>query len=105
MRDRAILASLLYHGMRREELWGFSAMCKAIRAWCIFRVRGKRGKVLFVPVHAMAERLIEENLALAGHGAAKRCPSLAAVLPSPHQHEEVSRPGRCNVGIPGEPKV
>jgi len=34
-----------------------------------FRVRGKRGKVRFVPAHAMAQRLIEEYLALAGHGA------------------------------------
>ncbi len=33
-----------------------------------FRVKGKRGKVRFVPVHAMAQRLIEEYLALAGHG-------------------------------------
>ncbi len=33
-----------------------------------FRVRSKRGKVRFVPVHAMAQRLIEEYLALAGHG-------------------------------------
>jgi integrase/recombinase XerD len=31
-----------------------------------FRVRGKRGKIRFVPVHAMAQRLVEEYLA--GHG-------------------------------------
>jgi site-specific recombinase XerD len=34
-----------------------------------FRVRGKRDKIRFVPVHAMAQRLIEEYLAVAGHGA------------------------------------
>ena len=33
-----------------------------------FRVKGKRDKIRFVPVHAMAQRLIEEYLALAGHG-------------------------------------
>jgi integrase len=33
-----------------------------------FRVKGKRGKVRFVPMHAMAQRLIEAYLALAGHG-------------------------------------
>jgi integrase/recombinase XerD len=33
-----------------------------------FKGRGKRGKVRFVPVHAMAQRLIEEYLELAGHG-------------------------------------
>ena len=34
-----------------------------------FRVKGKRGKVRFVPVHVPAQRLIEEYLALAGHAA------------------------------------
>jgi len=34
-----------------------------------FRVKGKRDKVRFVPVHAMAQRLIEEYLALAGYAA------------------------------------
>jgi hypothetical protein len=34
-----------------------------------FRVRGTRGKIRFVPVHAMTQRLIEECLALAGDGA------------------------------------
>src|SRR5260370_19766840 len=33
------------------------------------RVRGKRGKIRFVPVHALAQLLVEEYLALAGHGA------------------------------------
>ena len=34
-----------------------------------FRVKGKRGKVRFVPVQVLAQRLIEEYLALAGHSA------------------------------------
>jgi integrase len=34
-----------------------------------FRVKGKRGKVPFVPVQVLAQRLIEEYLALTGHGA------------------------------------
>jgi hypothetical protein len=34
-----------------------------------FRVKGKRGKVRFVPVQVLAQRLIEEYLALAGHAA------------------------------------
>ena len=33
-----------------------------------FRINGKRDKIRFVPVHAMAQRLIEEYLALASHG-------------------------------------
>jgi hypothetical protein len=33
-----------------------------------FRIKGKRDKILFVPVHASAQRLIQEYLALARHG-------------------------------------
>jgi len=42
-----------------------------------FRVKGKRGKIRFVPVHAMAQRLIEEYLAVAGHGADSAAPCSA----------------------------
>jgi integrase/recombinase XerD len=34
-----------------------------------FLVKGKRGKVRFVPVQVLAQQLIEEYLALAGHAA------------------------------------
>jgi integrase/recombinase XerD len=58
-----------YHGMRREELCGLRVRDIQSRQGVMhFRVKGKRGKVRFVPVHAMAQRLIEEYLALAGHG-------------------------------------
>jgi integrase/recombinase XerD len=33
-----------------------------------FRIRGKRDKICFVPVHIMAQQLIQEYLTLAGHG-------------------------------------
>src|SRR5438445_8824996 len=70
VRDRAILATLLYHGMRREELCRLRVRDMQSRQGVMhFRVKGKRDKVRFVPVHAMAQRLIEEYLALAGHGA------------------------------------
>ncbi|MGO9265113.1 MAG: tyrosine-type recombinase/integrase [Candidatus Binataceae bacterium] len=70
VRDRAILATLLYHGIRREELCGLRIKDMQSRQGVLhFRVKGKRGKVRFVPVHAMAQRLIEEYLALAGHAA------------------------------------
>jgi integrase/recombinase XerD len=39
-----------------------------------FRVKGKRGKIRFVPVHAMAQRLIEEYLAFASHDADAAAP-------------------------------
>jgi integrase/recombinase XerD len=34
-----------------------------------FRVKGKRGKVRFVPVRVLAQRLLEEYLVFAGHAA------------------------------------
>jgi len=38
--DRAILATQLYHGMRRQSCAGCgSATCRAVRAWCIFGSR------------------------------------------------------------------
>ncbi len=66
--DRTILATPLYHGIRREELSGLKVRDIQSRQGVMhFRVRGKRGKVRFVPVDAMMRRLIEEDLALAGH--------------------------------------
>ena len=59
-----------------------------------FRVKGKRGKIRFVPVHAMAQRLIEEYMAFAGHGADSE----------PQNHDKNTRKGNhmfcvkyCNI--------
>src|ERR1700686_3785981 len=62
VRDRAILATLLYHGLRVRDMQSRQGVLH-------FRVKGKRSKVRFVPVHVLAQRLIEEYLALAGLGA------------------------------------
>lgn len=68
-RDRAILATLLYHGIRREELCRLRIRDMQSRQGVgHFRIKGKRDKVRFVPIHAAAQRLIDEYLALAGHG-------------------------------------
>jgi site-specific recombinase XerD len=68
LRDRAILATLLYHGIRREELCQLCVRDMQSRQGVIhFRVKGKRGKTRFVPVHPMGQRLIEEYLAFAKH--------------------------------------
>jgi integrase/recombinase XerD len=70
VRDRAILATLLYHGIRREELCGLRVRDMQSRQGVMhFRIKGKRDKIRFVPMHPMAQRLIEEYLALAGHAA------------------------------------
>src|ERR1022692_16700 len=65
-----LLPTLLYHGLRLEELCGLRVKDLQSRQGVVhFRVKGKRDKIRFVPVHAAAQRLIEEYLALAGHGA------------------------------------
>lgn len=69
-RDRAILASLLYHGLRREELCGLRVKDMQNREGVRhFKVNGKRDKIRYVPLHPLAQRLIENYLLLAGHGA------------------------------------
>ena len=71
VRDRAILATLLYHGIRREELCLLRVRDMQSRQGVMhFRIKGKRDKIRFVPVHVLAQRLIEEYLAMAKHGGA-----------------------------------
>ena len=69
VRDRAILATLLYHGIRREELCLLRVRDMQSRQGVMhFRIKGKRDKIRFVPVHPMVQRLIEEYLMWAKHG-------------------------------------
>jgi site-specific recombinase XerD len=71
LRDRAILATLLYHALRREEL------CKLRvkdfkherRGVAHLKVSGKGEKTRYVPLHPAASGLILEYLEAAGHGA------------------------------------
>ncbi len=69
-RDRAILATLLYHALRRDEL------CKLTvkdfkherRGVQHLKVSGKGGKTRYVPLHPAAGGLVHEYLEEAGHG-------------------------------------
>ncbi len=70
IRDRAILATLLYHALRREELCkltvrDFTHERKGVRH---LRISGKGEKTRYVPLHGIARDLIEEYLQNAGHG-------------------------------------
>jgi integrase/recombinase XerD len=68
VRDRAIWPPCFTHGIRREELCGLRVRDIQGRQGVVhFRVKGKRDKIRFVPVHATAQRLIDEYLTLAGH--------------------------------------
>jgi integrase/recombinase XerD len=69
MRDRAILATLLYHALRREEL------CKLRvkdfkherRGVAHLKVSGKGGKTRYIPLHPAASGLILEYLQAVGN--------------------------------------
>jgi integrase/recombinase XerD len=81
VRDRAILATLLYHGIRREELCLLRLKDLQSREGVMhFRIHGKRGKIRFVPVHPMALRLIGEYLEMGKHGGAVSHESLDSPL-------------------------
>ena len=54
-RDRAILATLLYHGLRREELCKLRVRDLQQREGVLhFRVHGKGDKVRYIPVGAQS---------------------------------------------------
>ena len=67
-RDRAILATLLYHGIRREELCKLRVRDVHQRDGVMhLRIEGKGGKLRFVPVALQALRLVREYVEHAGH--------------------------------------
>ena len=69
MRDRAIMATLHYHDIRREELSRLRVKDLRTRRGILhLRITDKRGKIRFVPLNASARRRIERYLKLAGHG-------------------------------------
>jgi integrase/recombinase XerD len=69
VRDRAILATLLYQGIRRDELCLLRLRDMESRQGVMhFRIKGKRDKIRFVPIHAVVLRLIAEYLELGKHG-------------------------------------
>ena len=61
IRNRAILATLLYHGIRREELCLLRLRDMQSRQGVMhFCVKGERDKIRFILVHPTAQRLIAE---------------------------------------------
>jgi len=69
-RDRAILSTLLFHALRRDELCklkvrDFRQTRKGVPH---LKVSGKGGKVRYLPLHPGTHSLIHEYLDAAGHG-------------------------------------
>jgi integrase/recombinase XerD len=72
IRDRAMLATLLYHGIRREELCVLKIRDMQTRQGVMhLKITGKRSKIRYVPMHPLAQRLVQEYLAALKHGGAE----------------------------------
>ncbi len=69
-RDRAILATLLYHALRRDELCRLKVkdFKQERRGVPHIKISGKGGKTRYVPLHPAASGLIHDYLDAAGHG-------------------------------------
>jgi site-specific recombinase XerD len=68
IRDRAILATYLFHGLRAAELANLTpGDIQSREGVPHLRVFGKRSKIRYVPFHPAAQRLVEEYLELVGH--------------------------------------
>lgn len=69
LRDRAILAVLLFHGLRRAELCGLAVEdMQQRRGVPHFRVHGKGSKIRYIPIHPAALQCISDYLVRVGHG-------------------------------------
>jgi integrase/recombinase XerD len=70
LRDKAILATLLYHALRREELCKLKVkdFKHERRGVPHLKIAGKGGKTRYVPLHPAAGGLIHDYLERAGHG-------------------------------------
>jgi site-specific recombinase XerD len=68
-RDRAILSTLLFHGLRREELCTLKVRDITQRRGVLhLRVHGKGGKTRYLPLHPGTAEMITEYLEMLGHG-------------------------------------
>ena len=69
-RDRAILATLLYHALRRDELCKLKVkdFKQERRGVPHIKISGKGGKMRYIPLHPAVSGLIHDYLEANGHG-------------------------------------
>jgi integrase/recombinase XerD len=68
-RDRAMLSTLLYHGLRREELCNLRVWDMTQRRGVLhLRVHGKGGKTRYLPLHPGTAEVITEYVEAVGYG-------------------------------------
>lgn len=79
-RDRAMLAVLLYHGLRREELCLLKVRdIHGRRGVPHLRIHGKGNKVRHVPLHPASAERLHTYLEAAGHGSVPGSPLLQPI--------------------------
>lgn len=75
LRDKAILSTLLFHALRREELCLLKVGdIEERRGVKHLKVSGKGGKTRYLPLNPGSATLIYEYLAFAGHGQDRQLP-------------------------------
>lgn len=75
LRDKALLSTLLFHALRREELCLLKVGdIEERRGVKHLKVSGKGGKTRYLPLNPGSASLIFEYLALAGHGDDRKLP-------------------------------
>ncbi|KGX30566.1 tyrosine-type recombinase/integrase [Burkholderia pseudomallei] len=82
-RDRALVAVLLYHGLRREELCLLKVRdIQDRRGVPHLRIHGKGNKVRHVPLHPASAERLHTYLEAAGHGTAADAPLFRSIRTS-----------------------
>ncbi|MBC8726632.1 tyrosine-type recombinase/integrase [Paraburkholderia sp. 31.1] len=82
-RDRALLAVLLYHGLRREELCLLKVRdIHDRRGVPHLRIHGKGNKLRHVPLHPASAERLHTYLESAGHGASPESPLFQPIRPT-----------------------
>ena len=94
-RDRAILSTLLFHALRREELCKLKVKDAqhARKGVPHLKVSGKGGKTRYLPLHPGTNALIHDYLAAAGHGVDEN-----GALFRPIRNNRTGRPERAITG-------
>ena len=94
-RDRAILSTLLFHALRREELCKLKVKDAqhARKGVPHLKVSGKGGKTRYLPLHPGTNALIHDYLAAAGHDTDE-----SGALFRPIRNNRTGRPERAITG-------
>ena len=95
-RDRAILSTLLFHALRREELCKLKVrdFRHARKGVPHLKVSGKGGKTRYVPLHPGTNGLINDYLDAAGHGEDESRRAVPAGAQQPHRSDGTGDHGR-----------